>query len=307
MNVAYDDDNFVNVVISSKNKKPSDTNSSMVVKLIDNIFTKNNQDLYVSLQSFNMIKSFYACQNGLNNHFQVLFKLPNEPVAIETFDRYLSQGNYNVKTLIQEIKTLTNNGLFDITYDSKLNKFVYKNLFQPTFEVYIKPITAGIFLGFENGEEYKILASGTTSSKFINISGYSQMLIKLDGDISIDNTISNISSDTFVYDRVLAILPLQDIAPMDSILYQNDGSDIFKHKIGGSVLPSFHIKILNEDGKEFPDMSDFIMMLKFEQVQKDNRQLTILNQMISDILYYFMRIVSYLQIPTSVTFDDLVG
>lgn len=301
------DDKFLNVIISSKNKQKSDTNSSMVVKLIDNIFTNNNnEDFYVSLSSFNMIKSFYACQNGLNNHFQVLFRIPGEAVVIEKFDTYITQGNYDVMSLMREIKTLTNNALFDITYDVKLNKFVYKNLFQPAIEVYIKPITAGIFMGFENGQEYKIETDGTYSSKFINISGYSQMLIKLDGDINIDNTISNVQSSTFVYDRVLAIIPLQDIAPMDSIMYRSDGSNIFRHKIGGTVLPSFQVKIVNEDGNEFPQMSDWIMALKFEQMRRDNRQLTTLNNLLDEIRFYIMKMFAYFQIPTSVTLEDLV-
>jgi hypothetical protein len=299
-------DKFLNVVISSKHKKENETNNSVVVKMIDNIFSNSKEDFYVSLSSFNMIKSFYACQNGLNNHFQVIFRLPNEPIAIETFDRYISEGNYHIKSFIEEIKTITNNGLFDISYDSKLNKFIYKNLFQPTFEVYIKPITAGIFLGFENGTEYKILSPGTHSSKFINLSGYSQMIIKLGGDMSIENTISNITGSIFEYDRILAILPLQDIQPMDSITYQNEGSSIFKHRINSDVLPSFNIKIVNEDGKEFPNMSEWIMMLKFEQIQKDNSQLTLLNNLLSDIRFYIMSFYSYFQIPSRINVEDLI-
>lgn len=132
------------------------------------------------------------------------------------------------------------------------------------------------------------------------------MLIKLDGDINIDNTISNVQSSTFVYDRILAILPLQDIAPMDSIMYRSDGSTIFRHKIGGSVLPSFQVKIVNEDGNEFPQMSDWIMALKFEQMRRDNWQLTILNNLLDEIRFYIMKMFAYFQIPTSVTLDDLI-
>jgi hypothetical protein len=161
-------------------------------------------------------------------------------------------------------------------------------------------------MGFENGTEYKILSSGTYSSKFINLSGYSQMIIKLGGDMSIENTISNVSANIFEYDRILAILPLQDIQPMDSITYQNEGSSIFKHRIKSDVLPSFNIKIVNEDGKEFPNMSDWIMMLKLEQIQKENSQLTILNNLLSDILFYIMSFYSYFQIPSRISLEDLI-
>jgi hypothetical protein len=301
------EDKFLNVVISSKNRIISNTtNQSVMVKMLDNIFPNSKDNFYVSLSSFNMIKSFYAAQNGLNTHFQVILKLPNEPIPIEIHDRYISEGNYHIKTFIEEIKSLTNNALFDITYDIKLNKFIYKNLFQPTFEAYIKPITCGIFLGFENGVEYKILPSGTYSSKFINLSGYSQMLIKVDGNLSIENTISNISGNIYEYDKILAILPLQDIQPMDSITYQNEGSSIFKHRVSSLVLPNFNIKIVNKDGKEFPNMSDWIMMLKFEQIQKDDSQLSLLNDILADIRFYIMAFYSYFQIPTKVTFEDLI-
>ena len=300
------DDKFHNVIISTKHKRPSDTNSSVYVKLLDNIFVNNESEyLDVSLSSFNMIKSFYACQSGLNDHFQVIFRLPGDPYNVEVFDRYISEGNYDVRTFILEIKRLTNNALFDITYNIKLNKFVYKNLFQQVFEVYIKPITSGIFMGFENGVEYIIEKLGTQSSKFINLSGYSQMLIKLEGDISIENTISNVQSETYNYDRILAILPLQNIAPMDSILYQNDGANIFKHRIGNTSLPSLTIKIVNENGDEFPQMSEWIMMLKFEHTKKDNTQMVLMNQILNDILYYVMRFFAYMQIPSNVSVEDL--
>ena len=297
---------LMNIIISSKHKNANDTNSSVSVSLLENVFVENDEELYVSMGSFNMIKSFYACQPNLNNHFQVIFRLPDEPIAIETFDFYLSEGNYTINTLMKEIKTLTNNGLFDITYDAKLNKYLYKNLFQPTFKVYIKCITAGIFLGFQNGVEYEILQSGTYSSRFINISGYTQMLIKLEGDIAIDNTISNVSSNKYQYDKILCILPLQDIQPMDAITYQDDGAGLFKHKVGNKMIPSFRIKIVNEDGTEFPQMSDWIMMLKFERIKKSNSELVSLNQLLFDIRYYIMSFYQYFQIPSRLTFNDLI-
>ena len=86
-------------------------------------------------------------------------------------------------------------------WKSKLNKFLFKNLFQPTIDVYIKPITAGVFLGFENGVEYKILPEGTVSSKFINVSGYETMIIKMGGDVNIENTVSNLEDKEFALIR----------------------------------------------------------------------------------------------------------
>ena len=296
-----------NVVISSKNKVlTSDTNSSLLVKLKEDIFVDNDEELHVSLSSFNMIKSFYACQPGLNNYFKVLFKLPNESIAIETFDIYLSEGNYDVKTLVQEIKKQTNNALFDITYDSKLNKYLYKNLFQPQFEVWIKPINAGIFLGFENGQEYKILATGTYSSKFINISGYTSMILKIQSGMDITNTISNIYKADYQYDKILSILSVGDIAPMDSITYLNNGDNLFKHRVSNQKISSFRIQIANEDGNEFTNMSNWIMILKFEKVKNYNPDLSAMTSVLNDIRYYVMSFYSYVGVPSKITYEDLI-
>lgn len=295
-----------NIVISSKNKYDGDTNTSLTVKLKDDIYIGNNEELYLCMQTFNMVKSFYACQNGLNDHFQVLFKLPNEPAVIETFDRYLSQGNYNINTLMQEIKDLTNNALFSISYNSKLNKYLFKNVFQPAFEVYIKPITAGVFFGFENGVENKILASGTYSSSYINVSGYETMIIKMGGDMNIENTVSNLQDKEFAFDKVLGVLNINDIAPMDSIIYQDAGNCMFRHKVNNSKISSFTIQILDEKGDKFPQMSDWILTLKVEKIMKNN-DFMMTERLLQDINYYLSSIYLYLNIPSRITYDDIMG
>ena len=248
-----------------------------------------------------------ACvdQSGLNNYFQVLLKLPNQPIPIETFNIYLTEGNYNVNTLVTEIKSKTNNAMFDISYDVKLNKYLFKNLFQPTFEVYIKPINSGIFLGFENGVEYKILPTGTYSSKFINISGYTHVIIKLAGDITIENTISNIYTNDYQYDKILGIISVSDIAPMDTITYEENSAGLFKHKVSNQKISGFSIQIVNENGDVFPQMTDWICILKFEKVKKKNKMENV-ESILSDINFYLMSLYSYLNIPSRITYDDLI-
>jgi hypothetical protein len=295
-----------NIIISSKNRAADETNSSIIVKMKEDFYVADDEELYVCMSTFTMIKSFYAAQSGLNDHFQVIFRLPGENIPIEVFDRYLSEGNYDVNSLRNEIKKLNNNALFDITYEPRLNKYLFKNLFQPTFEVYIKPITAGVFFGFENNTEYLITAEGTYSSKFINVSGYTTMILKIDGDISIDNTISNVTTSDYTYDKILGVLSISDVPPMDSITYKDDGSCIFKHKINNKKIPSFNIKVVNEAGQQFPQMADWIMMLKFDKVKKTNPEISSLNQILYDIRFYIMSFYAYFQIPSRITFQDLV-
>lgn len=292
-----------NILISSRNKKLLDTNTSFNVVLNDDFFVNNDEEMYVCMTQFHSIKSFYACQTGLNDHFQVLFRLPDEPEIVETFNIYIPEGNYDVRSLAKEIKQLTNNGLFQIEYDAKLNKYKYANLFQPQFIVIIHPITAGVFLGFENGIEYVISAEGTQSSSFINLSGYTSMMIKLDGDLMVENSISNIQDKAFTYDKVLAMLNINDKAPMDSITYENDGC-LFKHKIVSQKLTSFGVNIVNENGKPFTNMADWTMVLKFEKIKKIN-QFSLMERLLARINFFIGSMFLYFDIPVPIELNDL--
>jgi hypothetical protein len=293
-----------NVLISSRSKKARDTNTMFQVSLNNEFFVSNNEEMYVCMTQFQSIKSFYACQ-VINNHFQVIFRLPDMPENIETFDIYLSEGNYDVISLKKEVQKQTNNGLFDISYESKTNKYLYKNLFQPTFQVFIKPITSGVFLGFEDNVEYLITADGTYSSKFINLSGYTSLVIKLEGDLNVENSITNLQDEAFRYDKVLGVLNINDVAPMDSITSINDGC-LFKHKIVSQSISNFTVKIVNESGYEIPDMADWIMTLKFEKIKKINPY-TGIERLLANINFYLGSIFLYLNIPSRISMADLIG
>jgi hypothetical protein len=277
----------------------------MLVKFKEDIFVDIGEELYICMSSFKMIKSFYACQTGLNDTFEIIIKSDDDEV-IQTCT--LSEGNYDVRSLMKEIIEITKSveDMFQISYDSKLNKFVYKNMYNPNFNVFIKAINSGIFLGLENGAEYKIEANGTYSSKFVNLSGYTTMIIKVEGDVSVENTISNIDSSEFVYDKILGIISINDVAPMDSIVYEDSNGCMFKHKITNNKIPSFRISIVNEDGVEFPQMGDWVMILKFEKVKQKNEMSKVEN-MIENMNFMMMKYFSFLQIPSSLTLEDVLN
>lgn len=294
----------VNILISSKNRKDKDTTSLVMVKLNDDIYVNDDEELFVNMTSFHTVKSFYACQSGLNDCFNVLFKVGG--TTIETHTRYLSQGNYSINTLITEIKTLTNNALFDISYNSKLNKFLFKNLFQPTIDIYIVCINSGIFFGLENNIEYKIEVAGTYSSTFINVSGYTNMIIRISGDIDIQNTISNIQNTNYIQDKILGILSLTDVAPMSVIKYDNiDGGYNFRYRVNNKKIPSFNISIVNENGVIFPQMTDWFMVLKFEKVKIKTDYSAMIFDILKNINFYVMSFYSYFNIPSRINIDDL--
>jgi hypothetical protein len=294
----------INILISSKNRNDNDTSSSMMVKLQDDIYVNENEELYVNMTNFHSVKSFYACQTGLNDTFKVLFKI--DGVIIETHTRVLSAGNYTIYTLMNEIKSLTNNALFDISYNSKLNKYLFKNLFQPTFDIYIVCVNSGIFFGFENNVEYKINTDGTLSSIFINVSGYTTMMIKITGNIDIQNTLSNIQDKDFKQDKILGIFSLTDIPPMGVIRYDNfDSGYNFRYKVNNTKIPTFNINIVNEDGIIFPQMTDWFMNVKFEKIKIKPDYMSFIANYLKDISYYVASLYSYMNIPSRITAEDL--
>ena len=94
-------------------------------------------------------------------------------------------------------------------------------------------------MGFENNKEYKITQFGTLSSSFVNISGFINMIIKINGDIDIQNTVSNINDKKFIQDKILGIFSLTDIPAMSVIKYDNyDGGINFKYKVLNKKIPT---------------------------------------------------------------------
>lgn len=293
-----------NVLISSKNKKYLDTNTEFNVKIDDTFFQNigDNDEMYVCMNQFHTIKSFYAVQDGLNDHFQVIVRMEGD--TFDTFDYFIQEGNYNVNTFVTEIKRLTNTGFFDMIYDARLNKYLFKNSYQTGFDLFLKPINSGILFGLQNNAELFIdVLEGSYSTKFINLSGYTSMVIKIEGDLNIDNSISNVEEANFRYDKILAVLNVNDKSPMDSITFENDGC-LFKHKIVGSKVNAFKIKIVNEDGTQFTNMADWIMSLRFEKIKKVN-QFSLMERLLARLNFFIGAMFLHFDIPVPITLEDM--
>ena len=292
----------LNILVSSKNKKGSDNNSHFTVELKQDFLINDDEEAYISMSSFNMIKSFYAVQSGLNDQFVVKYKVLG--IVTETHTRFITPGSYDVNTLIDEIQNLLNGALFDISYDVRSNKFLFKNVFQLDAEVFIECINCGDLLGFHNGLETLIEKNnGTYSSKFINISGFTSMVLKIGGDIDLQNSVSNIQQHEFHVDKILGIVPIADVAPMDMISY-NDTTMAFKNRILNRKISTFDITISNENGDEFVGLDDWIMTLKIDKnvVYKQEKNIALY---LHNIEFYLMSMYSYLEIPSRLTFDDV--
>ena len=288
----------LNVIINSKNLN---NNSEAVVNLQTDFVIASNEEAHINMTSFSTIKSFYSVQTGLNDKFIVTFKVAG--VVTEIHPRLLSQGNYDVNTLIDEIDNLLNGALFDISYDTKLNKFLFKNLFNPNIEVWFTCENCGDLIGFENGKEILITEEGIYSDKFVNLSGFSSMLLSISGDIDVTNTWSNLENSDFVNQKIIGIIPIGDIPPMDMITYRDD-NQIFRSKISNKKISSFTIKITNENGDEFQDLDNWIMVLKISKAPSYEQD-TKMSLYLHNIEFYMMSLYSYLSVPSRINMDDV--
>ena len=284
-----------NIIISSKNENnPSKVN----VTLDNDLLCNNNEYWTVSVCSFNMIKSFYAVQNNLNNEFNILLKNKTTGIFDEPYFRSISQGNYTVRSLIKELKSKTFD-LLDVSYDDKLNKFLFKRLdvvFDGDidindYDVYIEAVNSSVFLGIPNNERLLITEEGVHSPNFINVSGYTTMMMKLSGGISIENSLSNITNSHFEVNKTLAIIDLQQIRPMDSIIYSHQNSENLVYKIYDKKINNFMIEIVDENNETFPQMSDYILNLCFEKRTKKNEMLDVVKSILTrlnDLIFYIL-------------------
>ena len=109
------EDDKLNIFISSKNRRINDTNSSLMIDFNVDVNVKDDEELFINMTSFNIVKSFYACQTGLNDEFQIILKTINTNDIIQILPIEISQGNYNVNTFMNELILQTDPGLIDIS------------------------------------------------------------------------------------------------------------------------------------------------------------------------------------------------
>jgi hypothetical protein len=109
----------------------------------------------------------------------------------------------------------------------------------------------------------------------------------------------------FRYDKILGVLNINDVASMDSIVFENDGC-LFRHKVVGQKACTFRVQVVNEDGKEFTNMADWNMSLRFERIKTVNRFST-QEKILSQINFSLGSIYMFLNIPSRISLQDLIG
>ena len=282
-----------NIIISSKNRLSDESVANITITLPKTLVAKENEYFSVNMVQFNSIKGFYSVQKDLNSNFKV-FIYDGDEEYLE-LDMEIPEGNYDVYTLRDKIASKTFNTI-RIEYDKFLNKYIFYNIYNnPDFSVKIMCINSGVFFGLENNIEYLVPVDGFYSTKFVNISGYEHLIIHISGDVNIENSISNVSNNKFNQSQILGIIPVSNIAPMDTISYDNnDGGVNFNHKIFNKQITTLKIFITNENGVVFPQLSNYLLTLQITKNTINNTEnlLSGINQKLEDIAYFIIYITN---------------
>ena len=289
-----------NFIISSIAKMPDETNNRISVQLNEPIYIKDNEECEVCMKLFHTTKTFYNVIDGINNTFKIVVYNNNqnhEGEILHDWTITIPEGNYNIKTLYNELKILCFEKL-EIEYDSRLNKFLFTNAHQGNNHTHLETGNAGPFLGYDDNTtiHFDNITNSYYSDKPVNVAGFENIILQMGGNMALDYTytnIKNVKGDNIVkLDRILGIIPISECAPMDTIKLEGGACD-YKSLLVNNVIDRFDIIITNEKLQNI-NIGDWYMVLGFHinDVTMMTRIYKILNKIatdISDISYYILK------------------
>ena len=184
----------------------------------------------------------------------------------------LPVGNPNVLQIDKSI-SFSLLGFIKISYDSVSNKFIFyrdEDLSVLHHKIYLKPITCGQFLGFDNNVEVDITPFGVMSDNKINVISLKAINIKVSGDIDLVNgTLDNFSSSSFTHNNIIFNYVI-DTKFYNCLGYNNiDTSNNYvlsNNNLG--QINSFTLDILDQDLKPIEDMENYLLHLQFIKTKK---------------------------------------
>ena len=271
-----EDDSKINIYVNSKNRKSDETASNFNVMIPDGLLKiKNNQSFELNVISFNGVNCFYHCNNN-TNRFQIIFR-NNVNNVFMVGECNLSNGNPNVYDLLNNINTITS-VYMTTTYNRITNKYSFTRIYAQTsnyFNMYIKPINSGSFLGLNNNVEYLIGFTATECKYPINIITIKSLCIGISGDISFryNNMESDVNGTYKPSDLIL--VKSVDVNKNELILYENiDGGDSFRFDLQNRErIKYFTLSVYDQDRNTISDMSDYFMHIQFIIKNNDETKL----------------------------------
>lgn len=256
----------MNVLISSKNKTINESISNISYALPSGLIKcRNDEYLTVSVKNFSMIKSFFAVISNINDIFRITYINPNNEVSHHNF--YLSEGFYTIDNLIKDLNSIVQNHIIiaeakiEFQFNYKRNSILIKKNISDEFgQYYFTSINCGTLLGCEDNDDYEITESGVELPSFVNLSGHSNLLIEISGDVNFESSsMNNIIYNDFKTSQILAVINLNDI-PFYGLI---DAHDCNEYKISNKAINNIRIRIINENGTEFKRLSNYILNIQF--------------------------------------------
>lgn len=261
----------INLYISSKNRNVDEKINSLKINLPSGYITCKNDEYFVlNVNSFHTVATWYNC-NESNNRGRLISKLIDGSVY-QTLNFELPVGNPNVLQIDKSI-SFSLLGFIKISYDSVSNKFIFyrdEDLSVLHHKIYLKPITCGQFLGFDNNVEVEITPFGVMSDNKINVISLKAINIKVSGDIDLVNgTLDNFSSSSFTHNNIIFNYVI-DTKFYNCLGYNNiDTSNNYvlsNNNLG--QINSFTLDILDQDLKPIEDMENYLLHLQFIKTKK---------------------------------------
>lgn len=254
------------------------------------ISVKPNEELYISVISFNTFYTFYQVINGYNNNFNVYHQGTKYSFS-------LPYGNISVDDIVTYFNSIKSTAEINITYDKKTNKFIYTKQNQ-NHTIILEPINCHALLGFKTTETQITIPSNSSliSTIPINVMSITNLFIHLDAgfDLSInDNNLDNFKNNGNLVkpNNIICAIPIKNC--YNSIIsYENyDGGTSFNFKANKQeIVQSLSLTIKDNYDNPIPDFPDFNMIIQLTKKLKVNPHTSLLrtiNDSIMRILFLF--------------------
>jgi len=266
------DHSKINIYVNSKNRRTDETPSNFNIIIPDGLLKVNdNEEFKLSVISFYCHNNFYNCNNNTNK-FQIIFRRSDNSVYMIN-DNVLTNGNPNVYDVLNNLNSITSIYLSS-SYNRITNKFTYTRLYPQDsnyFNMYIKPINAGSFLGLNNNVEFLVTSTGNTSLYPINVVTIKSLCVGIDGDISFKyNNMESLNNGVYKCSDLILVKSV-DVLKHELIKYENiDGNESFIFDLGNrDRIKYFTLSIYDQDGNTITDMTDYIIHIQFVIKKKD--------------------------------------
>lgn len=284
-----------NIYVNNINSKDKHT---LEISIPDGVIAvRPNEELYISVISFNTFYTFYQVINGYNNNFNVYHQGTK-------YSFTLPIGNISVDDIIAYFTSIKNTAEINVAYDKRTNKFTFTKQNQ-NHTIIIEPINCHSLLGFKTTETQITIPSnsGITSTIPVNVMSITNLYIHLNAgfDLSInDNNLDNFKNnyDDVKGNNIICAIPVKNC--YNSIIsYENyDGGTSFNFKANRQeIVQSLSLTIKDHNDRVIPDFPDFNMILQLTKRLKRNPQITLLQSINDTIMRILFLFTSFLTSP----------